>query len=499
MNHTIPSLSLSKSPAKDVDIVVVGLTSVSGSPTVVGALPALNQGYLDTYSVSIQDLALSLGAKDKTESVTVLPPAGAKVVVVGLGDADVTPEGVRRAVGAALRTVSRLPEVEDLRVAVSLELADPELVKAATEGAILGSYSIAKITAEPQTRRVAEISIITAGDAKSLRPAVEAGTTIASGVCRARDWVNAPGNLLFPQSFADEARAYLKDEKIGVEILDEKALEKGGYGGILAVGGGSSRPPRLVRMTYAPRGATYHLALVGKGITFDTGGVDIKPAGQMADMKTDMAGAAAVIAGIKAIATLGLRIKVTAYAALAENMPSGSSYRSADVMTMFGGQTVENYNTDAEGRLVMADAIAKASTEEPDLVVDVATLTGACMVALGLRTGGLMASDDATADRLLDAAEAAGEEFWHLPITEHIRSQLDSDIADMRSGGKQRWGGALVAGAFLQRFVGDGVAWGHLDIAGPGNNNESDYGYTPKGGTGVAVRTLVSLATDLAG
>jgi len=218
----------------------------------------------------------------------------------------------------------------------------------------------------------------------------------------------------------------------------------------------------------------------------------------MAGMKFDMSGAAAVISAVKAIAALGLRIKVTGYAAMAENMPSGSAYRSGDVLTMFDGQTVENYNTDAEGRLVMADAIGRAALDQPDMIVDVATLTGACMVALGMRIAGLMASDDETADRVLDAAEAAGEEFWQLPITDDVREQLKSDIADFRSGGKNRWGGALHAAAFLQRFVPDGVTWAHLDIAGPANNEDAPHGYTPKGGTGVAVRSLAALATQLA-
>ena len=185
---------------------------------------------------------------------------------------------------------------------------------------------------------------------------------------------------------------------------------------------------------------------------------------------------------------------MTAYAALAENMPSGSAYRSSDVLTMFDGQTVENFNTDAEGRLVMADAIARAGLDKPDLIVDVATLTGACMVALGMRTGGLLTNGEATSDLLLDAAEAAGEDFWELPITEHTREQLKSTVADMKSGAGHRWGGALVAAAFLERFVPDGVAWAHLDIAGPAENPDAAYGYVPKGGTGAGVRTLVSLA-----
>jgi leucyl aminopeptidase len=204
-----------------------------------------------------------------------------------------------------------------------------------------------------------------------------------------------------------------------------------------------------------------------------------------------------VIAATRAIADLGLNVRVTAYAALAENMPSGSSYRSSDVLTMFDGQRVENFNTDAEGRLVMADAIGRAGTEGPDLIVDVATLTGACMVALGMRTGGLITNGEETSDLLLDAAETAGEDFWELPLTEYIRGQLKTPVADMRSGASHRWGGALVAGAFLERFVPEGVAWAHLDIAGPAENPEEPYGCVPKGGTGVAVRTLVALAAQL--
>ena len=217
----------------------------------------------------------------------------------------------------------------------------------------------------------------------------------------------------------------------------------------------------------------------------------------MLGMQMDMSGAGIVIAAIRAIAELGVKVQVTAYAAMAENMPSGSAYRPNDVPTMFDGQTVENYNTDAEGRLVMADAIARAGTDKPDMIVDVATLTGACTVALGSRIAGVMSNSDDATDRVLDAAEAAGEEFWELPITDHIREQITSDIADFRSGGKTRDGGALVAGAFLERFVPDGIAWAHLDIAGPGDSSEA-FGYTPKGGTGVAVRTLVALAQQAA-
>jgi len=280
-------------------------------------------------------------------------------------------------------------------------------------------------------------------------------------------------------------------------VLDDAALSRGGYGGLMAVGGGSSRPPRLVRLSYSPRGAKFHLALVGKGITFDTGGLDLKPPEGMYAMKCDMAGAAAVLVAVHAMAQLGLKIKVTAYGALAENMPSGSAYRPSDVLTIYGGKTVENGNSDAEGRLVMADAIARANEDHPDLIVDVATLTGACVVALGERTSGLMATDDATADLVLDAADAAGEDVWQLPIPSEIRSKLESKVADLRSVGGDRWAGALVAAAFLREFVAENTPWAHLDIAGPAFFDGKPYGYVAPGGTGVGVRTLIALARSL--
>jgi leucyl aminopeptidase len=299
---------------------------------------------------------------------------------------------------------------------------------------------------------------------------------------------------LYPESFAEQVRSLVRGSKIIVDVLDETGLSRGGYGGLLAVGGGSSRPPRLVRLSYSPRGARFHLALVGKGITFDTGGLNLKPAEGMYTMKYDMAGAATVLVAAHAIAQLGLKIRVTAYGALAENMPSGSAFRPSDVLTIYGGKTVENGNSDAEGRLVMADALARANEDHPDLVIDVATLTGACVVALGERTVGLMATDDATADLVLDAAETAGEDVWQLPIPKEIRSKLDSKVADLRSVGHDRWAGALVAAAFLREFVAEGTPWAHLDIAGPAFLDGKPYGYVASGGTGVGVRTLIALA-----
>ncbi len=236
---------------------------------------------------------------------------------------------------------------------------------------------------------------------------------------------------------------------------------------------------------------------MGKGITFDSGGLDIKSHAGMSIMKCDMAGAGAVLAATIAIARLGLKIKITCYAALAENLPSGSAYRPSDVLTMYGGTTVENFNSDAEGRLVMADALARLTEDEPDLIVDVATLTGACVTALGDRTAGLMSNDDGTAEQLLAAAKTSGEAFWRLPITDEVAKNIESDVADVRSGKYGTAGGALTAAAFLREFVGE-INWAHLDIAGPSWNSGSPYGYVSSGGTGMSVRTLISLAESLA-
>ncbi|MBA3528067.1 MAG: leucyl aminopeptidase, partial [Propionibacteriaceae bacterium] len=391
-------------------------------------------------------------------------------------------------------------EVATLSVAVSLAAEEPEELRAVAEGALLGSYTYAPISSTSTSPpMIDDITVITTGTGPTAadKTIAAAASIVASAVLTAREWVNIPPNLLYPHSFAEEVRALVKNSRITVEVLDERALERAGFGGILAVGGGSSRPPRLVRLSYAPRGATFHLALVGKGITFDSGGLNIKPSEGMYTMKCDMAGAATVFAATHAIAKLGLKVKVTAYGALAENLPSDTAYRPSDVLTMYGGKTVENGNSDAEGRLVLADALARANEDSPDLVVDVATLTGAVIVALGDRTSGLLATDDETADRVLDAAEAAGEDFWQLPIPKDIRPKLESKVADLRSTSGDRFGGALVAAAFLREFVADDVSWAHLDIAGPAFYDGKPYGYVGPGGTGVGVRTLVALAASL--
>jgi leucyl aminopeptidase len=490
----VPTLAIAKSLPRAVDILVVGLTE-QGS---IGVPDSVEAAYTKRFGAGVGKLALSLGAKPKTDSRRTLPAAdGPRVIVVGIA-AEQTLEDVRQAAGAGLRHARALSEHGRLSVAICLgEGAEKAL--AVAEGALLGSYTYAPISGADDQGPEGGIDKITVIDPSGSRGEVATrAVAVAQAVLTARDWVNVPPNLLYPASFADQARALVKESPVTVEVLDEKALTRAGYGGILAVGGGSSRLPRLVRLSYAPRGAKFHLALVGKGITFDSGGLNLKPPEGMYAMKCDMAGAAAVFAATRAIADLRIKLKVTTYGALAENLVSDTSYRPSDVLTMYGGKTVENGNTDAEGRLVMADALARSNEDHPDLVVDVATLTGACIIALGHRTSGLMASDDETAERLLDAAEAAGEPLWQLPITPEIRERLDSKVADLRSSPADRAGGAILAAAFLREFVAEGTPWAHLDIAGPAFNDGKPYGYVSSGGTGAGVRTLIALAGSLA-
>jgi leucyl aminopeptidase len=490
--RTLPPLTIAKSVPRHTDVLVVSMTG-----TGIREVPdAIARAFAKRFGASVGDMAISLGAKANADSKCTLPAAGEgpRIVVVGLESDEPSAEDLRRAAGAGVRHVASLAETGGLSVAVSLGVVSSDQLAAVAEGALLGSYDYEPISAEQAKGDMVEaITVINSGDVKDSDTAASA-KAVAQAVVTVRELVNLPANLLYPESFAEQVRNLVNGSKITVDVLDETALSEGGYGGLMAVGGGSYRPPRLVRLGYSPRGAKFHLALVGKGITFDTGGLNLKPAEGMYTMKCDMAGAATVLVAVHAIAQLGLKIRVTAYGALAENMPSGSAYRPSDVLTIYGGKTVENGNSDAEGRLVMADALARANEDQPDLVVDVATLTGACVVALGERTTGLMTTDDATADLLLDAAETAGEDVWQLPIPKEIRGKLESKVADLRSTGSDRWAGALVAAAFLREFVADGTPWAHLDIAGPAFFDGKPYGYVASGGTGVGVRTLIALA-----
>jgi len=493
----LPSLTIARDLPSTADVLVVGLTG-SGLREVPEPTA---RAFAKQYATSVADMAVALGAKPKLGHQRTLPAAGGgpRIVVVGMDVDEPTPEDLRRAAGEGVRHAASLAEAGPLSVAVSLGGVEPEEAQAVAEGALLGGYRYRPISSSPEPAGGAGALTVVHQPRGRLTDVVTGAEAVARAVLTAREWVNIPANVLYPASFADEVRQLVAGSRVSVEVLDEQALTRDGYGGLLAVGGGSSQPPRLVRLSYRPRGAKFHLALVGKGITFDTGGLNLKPADGMYTMKCDMAGAAAVLAATHAIAQLGLKIDVTTYGALAENMPSSTAYRPSDVLTIYGGKTVENGNSDAEGRLVLADALIRAAEDHPDLVVDVATLTGACVVALGERTAGVMSNDDHVTDQVLDAAETAGEAFWPLPIPAEIRPKLDSKVADLRSVSGDRWGGASVAAAFLREFISDGTPWAHLDIAGPAFHEGKPYGYVSPGGTGVGVRTLIALARSLAG
>jgi leucyl aminopeptidase len=321
---------------------------------------------------------------------------------------------------------------------------------------------------------------------------------VAGAVKAARELVNAPPNRLYPESLAQAAARAAKGTAVRARVLDEAALARGGYGGLVAVGQGSAHPPRLAVLTYSPARARRHIAQVGTGITFDSGGLSLKPAAAMATMKTDMAGAAAALQAVVAAAALKLPLKVTAYLCLAENMPSGAATRPGDVIILRDGRSVEVVNTDAEGRLVLADGIAAAREAKADEVIDIATLTGAQIVALGNRVAGVMGSPRVR-DRLVAAAERAGEDAWPMPLPDDLLERFKSEVADLDNlDMKDRAAGMLAAGVFLRQFAGE-TPWGHLDIAGPAFNAGEPWGCVPKGGTGYGVATLVAYLEQAAG
>jgi leucyl aminopeptidase len=334
---------------------------------------------------------------------------------------------------------------------------------------------------------------------KAAKAEVKRAIAVTKAVAQARDWVNTAPNDLRPPAFADAVATAAEAAGLDVQVLDEKALKKGGFGGIVAVGQGSEAPPRLVRISYTPRGARRKVALVGKGITFDTGGLSIKPAHGMWEMKSDMAGAAAVAATMLALAALKPKVAVTAWIPMAENMPSGSSYRPGDVITMYNGKKVEVLNTDAEGRLILGDAMARACEDEPDYLLETATLTGGQVIALGKRVAGIMGTS-ALCERVREAGERVGEPAWPMPLPDDVRKGMDSDVADVSqvNNGMDRAGHMLQGGAFLAEFVTPDVPWAHIDIAGPGYHAGEPFGYWSKGGTGTPVRTFLELIDSIA-
>jgi leucyl aminopeptidase len=480
------------------DVVAIGVVR---TPKGLRAAPG-GEGVASAYGRKFAPLLSTIGFDARAGEVATVPTNGMirspLLILVGMGEAAaVDASAVRRAAGMAARSVSNAASL-----ALALPTLDEQQVRAAVEGYVLGGYSFDAYKSVSRSDGPGEVVVLSdTARSKGAREAFELGQVVATAVGRARDWVNTPPGDLQPVRFADEVVAEhkaRKPAKLKVTVLDDKQLSERGFGGVLGVGQGSEAPPRLVQLSYDPKGASTHLALVGKGITFDSGGLSIKPGAKMHTMKCDMAGAAAVVAATFAIAELGLPVRVTTIAPMAENMPSGTATRPGDVLTMYGGRTVEVLNTDAEGRLVLADGLTLATESKPDLIIDVATLTGACETALGDRVSGILGNDDELVGQVVDAGATVGEVLWPLPIPPEMPEKVRtySKVADLMQHNVDVYGGALYAAAFLQEFVGE-HRWAHLDIAGPGFNTRGPYGHVTSGGTGVTVATLVELATRL--
>ncbi len=467
------------------DVVVVGLHKKNGKTVIATSATSLDTKKLQQY---VDDI----GASAKPDDVSKIAFGSPKVIITtGLGEKDLTPETLRRAAGAAARALAGTTSAD-----FALPTKNSQEFAAVAEGAALGAYSFTEFrgsTLKDQKLPLEKITIISKIANKA---ALTRAEVIARHTHLVRDLVNTPPSHLTPDSFAQEMKKLATSLKLKSEILNHTQLKTKGYGGITGVGQGSANPPRMLHVSYSPSKPKARIALVGKGITFDSGGLALKPALGMEEMKSDMSGAAAVIATIFAAAQLKLPIAIEAYACMAENMPSDTATRPSDVITIYGGKTVEVLNPDAEGRLVMADGLVRAQEDAKklglDALIDVATLTGAQGIALGTRTSGVMTNNPALSEKFMKATESSGELFWPMPLPEELRPSLDSPIADIANIG-DRQGGMLVAGLFLREFVDPSQPWLHLDIAFPAFNPKAAHGYTSVGGTGVALRSLIAL------
>lgn len=462
-----------------VDLLVVGMLE-PGHPDPRCGLP-------DAARAALAEASALLDCPD--EAAYVIPSVAglaARYVALVLLAGGPRPDALRVAAARATRSAHRFE-----RIGLALGADDAAEVAEVATGALLGGYRYTRFrTGELPPR---EPALLICGP-PSAGPASEQAQVVAAAVNATRDLVNTPANHLGPAEFATAAVAAADGLPLAVDTWDHARLATERFGGIVGVGQGSARPPVLVKLAYRPPKARRHIALVGKGVTFDAGGISLKRPDELPHMNDDMAGAAAVLHAAVAAARLRLNVAVTAWLPLAENLPSGSALRPSDVLTMRDGRTVEVRDTDLEGRLLLADALAAAVAERPDAVVDVATLTSAQTTALGSRTSALMAGDDALAEALLRAAAAAGEPTWRMPLPAHLRAALRSDVADLANQGEHH-GTMLTAGLFLQEFA-DGVPWAHLDICGTARNPGPPHGVEPTGATGVMVRTLLQFLDD---
>ncbi|MFI5045929.1 MAG: leucyl aminopeptidase [Acidimicrobiia bacterium] len=499
------SFTVSTSPVArvvaDLLAVPVGTGTPPAHPTRRGAPPAPRvlgpgaEALDDALGGGLVAFLDEVGFEGRIGDAIAVPTGGSlrakAAIVVGIGDPDeLTADGVRRAAAAVARRASKVVSVATTLASAAPGVDAADAAQAVAEGMELGSYQFLEYKRDPSPTKLAKVTLV--GGGAGVRAAVERGSVIATAVRWARDLVNTPSKEKPPAEIAAEARRLMRGKGVTVQVMELPQLRQKKLGGVLGVGQGSAQTPRFVKLTYSPPGARGKaLALVGKGVVFDSGGLSLKPPAGMETMKCDMSGAAAVLAAMSALKTLGVKSKVVGYVPLVENMPSGTAIRPGDVLRIRNGKTVEVLNTDAEGRLILADALCLAVDDKPAAIVDLATLTGACVVALGEKIAGLMGNHDEWSEQVRDAADRVGERVWPLPLPADYRRGIDSSVADIKNTGP-REGGTLTAGLFLQEFVSE-VPWVHLDIAGPAFLNGDD-GYITKGGTGFGVRTLVELA-----
>jgi leucyl aminopeptidase len=468
-----------KAVAADVDLE--GATLVIGIMEGLSAAPGSEEA-LDGLS---PDMLVAAGFEGKAgQTVSVPHQSASAALCVGLGE-EASYESLRAAAGEAVRRV-KTERAVSLLALIGVDGA----TRAVTEGSLLGGYQYRTYKTDDDVTNVRVVEIVGA-DEQLLSDAI----VTSEATMLARDWVNTPAKDKAPEVLSALISSAAEEVGIGVEIWDRDRIVTEGLGAVLGVAAGSNRDPRVVILQYEPDDAIAHLALVGKGITFDSGGLSIKPSSSMEEMKDDMAGAAAVTAATIGVARLGLPIRVTTITPLTDNAVGGNATRPGDVLRPVAGPTIEVLNTDAEGRLILADGLGLAKRFAPDLTLDVATLTGAATVALGKQVAAVFGSDTGVAAQVLAAADRAGEEFWELPLFSGYRKSLDSNIADIKNISGTRYGGAIVAALFLAEYAGDGP-WAHLDIAGPARSQETS-GEFVKGASGVGVRTLIELVKGM--
>jgi leucyl aminopeptidase len=493
----------------EVKVIVGDITSVKTDAVVVNLFEGVEHPGGATGAVdkalggAITKLIEQGEIKGKLNEVSIIHSLGrvpARIVAVaGLGkQSDFTPDKLRALAAEFCRSLRRL---NCRRIATIVHGAgtgeiDPELAsQAITEGSLLGLYRFQKhITKAPENQDIEEFIIVERDAAKSaaLEQGCKKGRIIAEATNLARDWINEPANYMTPSDMAKVAEKLAKAHRLGLTILDREQMEKEGMGSLLGVAQGSRQPPKLIVLNYkGDKTSSNTLCFVGKGITFDSGGISIKPSEGMVEMKGDMAGAAAVMAALSAIAQLKPKVNVAAVIPATENLPGGHALKPGDILKAINGKTIEVVNTDAEGRLILADALGYAVKQGFSPLVDVATLTGACHIALGDICSGVFGNSQELIDKVIESGNEAGERLWQMPMYEEYKEQNKSDVADIKNSGG-RWGGAITAAQFLAEFVGD-IPWVHIDIAGT-FFREKERGYLVKGATGVAVRTLVNLA-----